>query len=125
MEQVEEVQCDAYLRKDNDYVSVPVKDKSRLVGCGNFEGTEGLRTDSLVMWIRTTLFGFGVLRLTSPFTHAISRMDTFKDKKLIESCCVAFQLKVSQKKELQAEKFWPHVFPSTAQKMQGEDCGFD
>ena len=36
----------AYLRKDNDYVSVPAKYKSRFVGCGNFETTEGLRTDS-------------------------------------------------------------------------------
>ena len=36
----------AYLRRDNDYVSVPAKCKSRLVGCGNFETTEGLRTDS-------------------------------------------------------------------------------
>ena len=35
----------------------------------------------LVMWIRTALFAVGVLRLTSPFTHAISRMDTFKDQK--------------------------------------------
>ena len=36
----------AYLRRDNDYVSVPPRYKSRLVGCGNFETTEGLRTDS-------------------------------------------------------------------------------
>ena len=35
-----------HLRRDNDYVSVPAKYKSRLVGCGNFETTEGLRTDS-------------------------------------------------------------------------------
>ena len=49
-------------------------------------------------------------------------MDTFKDKKFIESCCIVFQLKVSQKKELQAEKFWPRAFASVAQKMQDEDC---
>ena len=36
----------AYQRRDNDYVSVPAKYKSRLVGCENFETTEGLRTDS-------------------------------------------------------------------------------
>ena len=36
----------AYLRRDNDYVSFPAKNKSRQVGCGNFETTEGLRTDS-------------------------------------------------------------------------------
>ena len=34
------------LRRDNDYVSVPAKYKSRLVGCGNFKTTEGRRTDS-------------------------------------------------------------------------------
>ena len=27
----------------------------------------------LLMWIRTILFAVGVIRLTSPFTHAISR----------------------------------------------------
>ena len=54
------------------------------------------------MWIRPILFAVDVRKLTSPFTHAISRLDTFKDKKLMESCCIEFQLKVSQKKELQA-----------------------
>ena len=33
----------AYLRRDSDHVSVPAKYKSRLVGCGSFETTEGLR----------------------------------------------------------------------------------
>ena len=41
-----EVDENAHLRRDNDYVSVPAKYKSRLVGCGNFEATEGLGTDS-------------------------------------------------------------------------------
>ena len=36
----------AYLRRENDYVCVPAKYKSRGVGCGNFETTEGLRTNS-------------------------------------------------------------------------------
>ena len=36
----------AYLRRDNDYVSVTAKCRSRLVGCGNFETTKGLRADS-------------------------------------------------------------------------------
>ena len=36
----------AYLRRDSDYVSVLAKYKSPLVGCGNFETTEGLRTYS-------------------------------------------------------------------------------
>ena len=36
----------AYLRRDRDYVSVPAKYKSRLVGCGNFVTMERLRTDS-------------------------------------------------------------------------------
>ena len=42
------VDKNAHLRRDNDHVSVPAKYKIRLVGCGNFETTEGLRTDSLV-----------------------------------------------------------------------------
>ena len=41
-----EVDKNAHLRRDNDYVSVPAKYKGRLVGCGNFETTEGLRTDA-------------------------------------------------------------------------------
>ena len=36
----------ANLRRDDDYVSVPAKYNSRLAGCGNFDTTEGLRTDS-------------------------------------------------------------------------------
>ena len=36
----------AHPRRDNDYVSVPAKYKGRLVGCGNLETTQGLRTDS-------------------------------------------------------------------------------
>ena len=68
-------------------------------------------TLQLVMWIRTISFAVGVHRLTFPFTRAISRTDTFMDKKLIESCCTVFQLKVFQKKELQAERFWHSRVP--------------
>ena len=77
------------------------------------------------MWIHTISFAVGVHKLTSPSTRATSRMDTSKDKKIIESCCIVFQLKVSQKMELQAETFWPHVFLSTVQKMQDKDSGFE
>ena len=45
MERIE-VDKNAHLRRDSDSVSVPAKYKSRLIGCGNFETTEGLRTDS-------------------------------------------------------------------------------
>ena len=38
----------------------------------------------LLMWIRIILFKVDVHKLTFPFVHAISRMDTFKDKKLTE-----------------------------------------
>ena len=41
-----EVDRNAHLRRDRDNVSVPAMYKSRLVGCGNFETTAGLRTDS-------------------------------------------------------------------------------
>ena len=116
----------AYLQRDNDYVSVLAKYKSRLVGCGNFDTTEGLRTDSPACDVDShNIVCSRCAQAHVSFTHAISRMDTSKDKKLIESYCIAFQLRVSQKKELQAEKLWPHVFPSMAQKMHDEDCGFD
>ncbi len=39
-----EVDKNAHKRRDNK--SIPPELKSRLVGCGNFENTEGLRTDS-------------------------------------------------------------------------------
>ena len=41
-----ETDKNAHRRRDNDYVAVPARLKSRLVGCGNFEDTEGIRTDS-------------------------------------------------------------------------------
>ena len=44
--QCTEVDKDAHQRIHNDYVSAPAKYKSRLFGCGIFETTEGLRTDS-------------------------------------------------------------------------------
>ena len=83
------------------------------------------QTLQLVMWIRIKSFAVGVHRLTSPFMHAISRTDTSKGKKLTESCCIVFQLKVFQKKELLVDRFWPRVFPCKVQMMQDEDCGFD
>ena len=35
----------AHLRGDNDYVCAPAEHKGRLIGCGDFETTEGLRAD--------------------------------------------------------------------------------
>ena len=43
-----ETDKNAHKRRGGDYVSVPPLLKSRLVGCGNFEDTDGLRTDSPV-----------------------------------------------------------------------------
>ena len=34
------------MRRDSDYVTVLAKNESRLAGCGNFETTQGRRTDS-------------------------------------------------------------------------------
>ena len=44
---------------------------------------------------------------------------------MIESCCIVFRLKVFQKKELQVERFWYHVYPFMVQRMQDEDRGSD
>ena len=79
----------------------------------------------LVMWIRTVPFAVGVHRLKFPSTRAISRTETFKDKKFVESCCIVSQLKVFQKMELQVEQFGLRVYTSMVQRMQDEDCGFD
>ena len=59
----------------------------------------------LAMWIRTISFAVGAHRPTSPFTHAISRTDAFKGKKLIESCCTVFHLKVFQKRNSRRRDF--------------------
>ena len=67
----------------------------------------------LVMWIGTISFAVGVHKLTSPSTHAISRTDISKDKKLIESCCI-----VSRKKESQVGQFGLRVYPSTIPRVQ-------
>ena len=60
----------AYPRRDHDYVSVPAKYKSRLVGCGNFETTDSEQILQLVTWIRTISFVVGAHRPTSPFILA-------------------------------------------------------
>ena len=117
----------ACLRRDSDSVSVLAKcvRVDWLVVETSRQRKDLAQILPLVMWIRTISFAVGVHKLTSPSTHVISRTDTFKDKKLIESCCIVCQLQVSQKKESQAEKFWPRVFPTMVQQMQDEDCGFD
>ena len=79
----------------------------------------------LVMWIRTILFAVGAHKPASSFIHAIVRMDTFKGKKSIGILLYRIPAEVSQKKELQEEEFWPLVFPSTVQKLQDQNCGFD
>ena len=45
-----EVDKSAHLRRDNEFVSFLAKYKSRLVGCGNLETTEGLHTHRLSSW---------------------------------------------------------------------------
>ena len=57
----------AYLRRDNDYVSVPAKCKCRLVGCGNFERKDFAQISTPVMWIRTISFTVGAHRLTNRY----------------------------------------------------------
>ena len=61
-----------YPRRDNDYVSVPAKYKSRLVGCGNFETTEGLRTDSPAGDVKSAQYRLQLVR-SSPRPHSLMR----------------------------------------------------
>ena len=77
----------------------------------------------LVMWTLAILFAVGAHKLMSLFMSATSRTDTFKDKRLIESCGIVSQLKVSERKELLVDRFWPHVYAPTSQMTQDEDCG--
>ena len=43
-----ETDKNAHRRRNKDYKAVPALLKLRLVGCGNFENTDGIRTDSPV-----------------------------------------------------------------------------
>ena len=97
--------------RDNDYVFVPAQHNGRFVGYGD---SDPAQIRQLAMWIRTISFAVGAHRPMSPFTHALSRTDTSKDKNSIESCCI-----VSRKKELQEEQFGFRVYPSTVQWVQG------
>ena len=58
-------------------------------------------------------FAVCVHKLTTPFTHAISRTDISKDKKLTESRCIMFR-----KERLQVVQFGLRVYPFTVQKAQ-------
>ena len=69
------------------------------------------------------LFAVGAQKLMSLFMSSTSRTDTFQAKRLIESCGIVSQLKATQTKELLVDRFWPHVYASTSQMMQDEDCG--
>ena len=89
------------------------------VGCRNFETTEGLRTGSPAGDVDSHNIVCSWCAQAHVSIHeCVLQTDIFKGKKSIES-------KASQKMELQAEKCWPRVFPSTVQMMQDEDCGFD
>ena len=65
----------------------------------------------LVMWILTLSVAVGVHKHTSPFTHAISRTDISKHKKLMESRCAIFR-----KERMRVERFWLRVYPFTELK---------
>ena len=95
-----------HLRGDNVYVCVLARHKGRLVG--NMETSRQRENFAqillLVMWIFTVPYAVGIHELTSSFTHAVSRTDTPKEKKLIESCSIIFRFR---------------VYPSTVQLVQG------
>ena len=96
---------DPYLRIDNDFVSVLAKYKSRLVGCGNFLTTEGLRTDSPAGDVHSHNIVCSWCAQAHVSMHACDfTKGYFQVQEIHQSCCIVFQLKVSQKKELQAEK---------------------
>ena len=77
----------AYLRRDNDCVVFLQSFRvDWLVAETSRRRKDIAQILQLVMWIRTISFAVGVHSLTSPFIHTISRTDTFKDKKLNESC---------------------------------------
>ena len=121
-----EVDENAHLRKDINNVSVLAKYKSRLFGCGNFETTEGFRTDSP----SGDVDSHNIVRSWCAHAHvSIHACDFtngyFQGQEMIESCCTVFQLKVFQKNESQAERFRPRVFSSMVSKMLDEDCGFE
>ena len=96
----------AYLRRDNDYVSVPAKYKSRPVVCGNFDTTEGLRTDSPVGDVDSHNIICSWCAQAHVSIHSRDFKTGYFQGQEIDRCLLyVFQLKVSQKKELQAETF--------------------
>ena len=89
---------------------------------GNFQTTEGLRTDSPAGGVDSHNVVCSWCAQAHVTIHScVFTNGYFQGQELSPSCCTVFQLKVSQKKELQAETFWPHVFPSTVLKMQDEE----
>ena len=76
----------------DDYVSVPAKYKSRLVRCGNFETTKGLRTDSRAGDVDSRNMVCSLCARFHSFMRFL-RTKTFKGKRTIEFCCTVSHLK--------------------------------
>ena len=84
----------------------PAKYKSRVVGCGNLETMEGLRTDSPDGDVDSHTIVCSWCAQAHVSIHSCDFTNgCFQGHELIESCCIVFQPKVFQKKELQAERF--------------------
>ena len=81
--------------------------KVDVVGCGSFETTAGLRTDSPAVDVDSHNIVCSWCAQAHVCIHAydISPTDMFKGKKTIESSCI-----VLQKKELQATRFFLECF---------------
>ena len=111
----------AYLRRDNDYTSVHAKYESRLVGCGNFETTEGLRTHSPAGDVDSHNIVCSWCAQAHVSIHSCDFTNGYK--KSIESCYIKIPAEGFQKNGLQARKFGLHVFPSRVRKTRAVDCG--
>ena len=112
-------------KKNSDHDSVLAKYMCQLVGFGNFETTEGLRTDSPAGDVGSHKIACSWCAQAHVSTHSCDFTNGYLQGQEIDRILLyLLHLKVSQKKELREEKFWSRVFPSTVEKMQDEDCGF-
>jgi len=98
--------------------------KSRLVGCGNFEDTDGIfPTVLLEMLILTTSHFHGPHQTIAASSLQTYPMHICKAKKSTESFSIVFPREASQGEALQKVQSSPQEFLSMARAMLAEDSG--
>ena len=110
----------AYPRRDNDYIPVLAKYKSRLVGSGNFETTAGLGTNSQANDVDSHNIVCSRCAQAHVSIHSCDFTNGyFQGQEIDRILMYRVPAEGIREEGIAGGEMLAHVFPSTVQKMQG------